>query len=336
VFGIVRGYLDPNYENHELTNINATFRHLKVIGDTYHDYPQWGSSIIVSFAIGGENVAESNPYSNSPLHKWTKPVSGTYTIEDIEMYNALYGLYLTSMKDSVLNIGGSPKNMIIADGVTVPIWLIDISNSSVDLSYLNADNCDGGVWLDQGYDAVWGNDLGELVPETLPDPSNFFFHHNNISNTPGGFWASIELWNYGGEIGQSVGNIIIANNKISVTDNNPPYEGIFSYFIDNLYVTNNIITGRGLAGIWIEPFGTPASGCLLQGNNLNNFDAMLAPIYLGSGTSNCTVIGGNNKVNVFDEGTENILTGVNNQGMNIGLSLSDALERKREIIKIFH
>jgi hypothetical protein len=335
VGGKTRGYLDPDYEDHELTNINVTIRHLKMVGDTGPKYPYWGSSIVDCFVIGGEWVAQPMPLTNSPLHKWGKPVSGTYTIEDIEMYDAFYGLYFDAIQESVLNIGGNPNKMIVAEGVRVPIWFDDISDSSVELSYLNASGGDGGVWLMQGYDAVWGNDLGELVPETLPDPSDFFFHHNKISNTPGGNWASIELWNIGGEIGQSVGNIIIDKNSINVTDNNPPYEGIFTYFIDNLFVTNNIITGSGFAGIWIEPFGTPASGCLLQGNNVENFDALLTPIYLGPGTNSCTVIGGNNKTNVIDEGIDNTLVGVNNQSVNIGLSLSEALEEKREIIKMF-
>lgn len=40
----------------------------------------------------------------------------------------------------------------------------DISNSTVEVSYLDASGVDGGVYLVQGAYAAWGNDLGELVP----------------------------------------------------------------------------------------------------------------------------------------------------------------------------
>lgn len=333
VRGIIRGYDDPDHANFELTHMNATFRHLKAVADTGDQY-FLGSSVINNFQAWGEYVIDYNPENKVILGRWVKPITGTFIFEDIEMYGSSFSLGVVAAQDSAIRIGGSEKNKIVARGTGDSIELQDISNSTVEVSYLDASDVDGGIYLLQGVYAAWGNDLGEFVPETLPEPSSFVFHHNRISSVSGGWYTAFELWNAGGELGQPLGNVVITNNAINVVDHEAPFEGIFSYFVDNAQVTNNRITGRGDAGIWVEPFGTPATGWLLLGNNLNGFTAELAPIYLGPGTTNCTVVGGNTRENVLDEGTDNILVGVNNQGGNfIGSALKDVLAQKRETIK---
>ena len=67
--------------------------------------------------------------------------------------------------------------------------------------------------------------------------------------------------------------------------------------------------------------------------NLSNFDATFAPIVLWPGTSNYSVVGGNNKTNVVDFGIDNTLTGVNNMGPveppdTLGQDISADLKRK--------
>lgn len=334
VRGIHRGYLDPDHANFELTHLNATFRHLKAVADTGPQYLVFGSSILNNFQAWGEWVVQLDPATNTILGRWVKPITGTYIFEDIEMYNSTYSSAVIGVRDSTVRIGGSEKNGIIARGTTTAFELYNISNSTVEVSYLDASGGDGGVYLLQGGEAAWGNDLGELVPETLPEPSSFVFHNNRISSESGGWYTAFELWNAGGELGQPLGNVVITNNTINVVNHEPPFEGVFSYFVEKAQVTNNKITGRGIAGIWVEPFGTPATDWLLQGNNLSTFVAELASIYLGPGTGNCTVVGGNTRENVFDEGTDNILVGVNNQrGNPPGPALRDALAQKREAIK---
>lgn len=334
VRGIHSGYLDQNHANFELTHLNVTFQHLKAVADTGSQYLYFGSSILNCFQAWGEWVIQLDPATNTIFGRWIKPITGTYIFEDIEMYDSAWASSVNDAWDSTIRIGGSNQNRIVARGTGIAFDLENISNSTVEVSYLDASGVDGGVYLLQGANAAWGNDLGELVPEALPEPSSFVFHHNQIISEPGTSWTAFELWNAGGELGQPLGNVVITNNTINVVDHYPPFEGIFSYFVDSAQVTNNRISGRGVAGIWVEPYGTPANGWLLQGNNLNTFDAELAPIYLGPDTSNCTVVGGNTPGNVFDEGTNNIIVGVNNQGGNPpGLTLRDALEQKREAIR---
>ena len=81
------------------------------------------------------------------------------------------------------------------------------------------------------------------------------------------------------------------------------------------------------------------TGLTLLGNNFQNwitdggpFSGFpgIAPIWLGVASQNNTVIGGSNSTNVFDEGANNTLTGVNNMGMNIGQEIHDAMLQEME------
>jgi len=73
---------------------------------------------------------------------------------------------------------------------------------------------------------------------------------------------------------------------------------------------------RGVIGPALEQTFGDANHCLLQGNNVQNVTD--TGIYLGEGIRGCTVVGGSNKTNVFDEGTNNVLVGVNNMGSGVG------------------
>jgi hypothetical protein len=82
----------------------------------------------------------------------------------------------------------------------------------------------------------------------------------------------------------------------------------------NFLIKNNVF--RGAVGPAFEQtFGTGIS-CLIIGNNVANVTDL--GIYLGPGTTGCTVIGGSNNTNVLDLGVNNILVGVNNMGTGVG------------------
>lgn len=60
--------------------------------------------------------------------------------------------------------------------------------------------------------------------------------------------------------------------------------------------------------------------------------AGVAQIWLGPFASYNTVIGGSTKTNVFDQGTNNTLVGVNNmRGNSPGPTLHEAQERRRTL-----
>jgi hypothetical protein len=89
-------------------------------------------------------------------------------------------------------------------------------------------------------------------------------------------------------------------------------------------IQNNVFHGAiGLA--FDQTFGE-GNACLIKGNNVENVTDL--GIYLGPGTTECTVVGGNNKTNVLDLGVGNILVGVNNMGTGVGPSISHFLKKK--------
>jgi hypothetical protein len=84
---------------------------------------------------------------------------------------------------------------------------------------------------------------------------------------------------------------------------------------------------RGGWGIYFDaPFGE-GNQCLLLGNNVQNEEEV--GIYLGPGIHGCTVVGGSNKTNVWDDGYDNILVGVNNMGAGVGPTIHDILKEMR-------
>lgn len=101
--------------------------------------------------------------------------------------------------------------------------------------------------------------------------------------------------------------------------------------------SNRIAGGNTLIGISAEG----DSHCVLLGNDLQQLQPLFVPVALlgvNSGfplnTSNCTVVGGNNNVNVYDEGTNDILVGVNNmQGNPPGPGVAQAMQLRRDLLK---
>jgi hypothetical protein len=81
-------------------------------------------------------------------------------------------------------------------------------------------------------------------------------------------------------------------------------------------ITNNLFRNTYLAGVAFEQTFGEGNQCLLLGNNVQNAGDL--GIFLGEGTTGCTVVGGANKTNVLDLGIDNVLVGVNNMGSGVG------------------
>jgi len=87
-------------------------------------------------------------------------------------------------------------------------------------------------------------------------------------------------------------------------------------------IKNNVF--RGEVGPAFEQTFGEGNECLLLGNNVQNITD--TGIYLGPGTKGCTVVGGSNKTNVLDLGTDNILVGVNNMGTGVGPTIQNFMK----------
>jgi len=303
--------------------VNTRFDNLEFIGN--NGYGNGGTQ------VWGEGV--TFPCGDGLVFEWAynKWISGTHEVEDSSYNSVAEAIAFYNLVDSTVSMGGRPNKGITVrnSGLLLAMW--DLSNTSMHASYI--DSADSlGVFLQNGIDTVvYG------MPEIrLPAPSEYVFTKNRIRQGAGSWYASFELWNYAGEVGRALGSMAISKNKIHSEDHNFPYGPIFSYFVDGAVVTNNKITGRGDTAIAIEPFGSVGRDWVLVGNNVQKYDSTPYPeqILLGPGTSNCTIVGGSNKTNVFDMGTDNYVTGVSNQGQRdfpLGMTVSEAMKLRNEL-----
>jgi hypothetical protein len=114
--------------------------------------------------------------------------------------------------------------------------------------------------------------------------------------------------------------------------------GVLGVFAQDVLVANNKFSGTSSAAIYLPPAPPGSSGWTIIGNNFQDFNAAeeLAPVWLGPLSSNCTVVGSGQKTNVLDQGTGNIVVGVNNmKGNPPGPEIHEAMKRKLEILSQF-
>lgn len=89
-----------------------------------------------------------------------------------------------------------------------------------------------------------------------------------------------------------------------------------------LLIMNNVFRVQDL-GVALEQTFGGGNGCLLLGNSVQPGAGL--GIYLGPGTVGCSVVGGRPKTHVLDEGTNNLLVGVNSIGAGRGPEIGRVL-----------
>ena len=301
-YGVVVGIPDPDYSVNP-QRVNTAIERIKAIGDkrSGYGYSCWKTDF--AWPVGVNNHAGDTVIKDIITENIGIAV-GVYAVRDSDI--TIENIYDKDTEDYV-------DSWVVPDAVA--LWNLDHCN--VNVSNLDTYNS-SGIWVSQ----FW--------PDL--EPNTFVFSHNNIRMPPGTDWAGIELWNVAGEM-----DVVISNNNILSSNNIVPFEGIFSYGVDGAVVKNNKIEGDGWSAVWVEPDGVAGKEWRLIGNNVETFDpGSWAQIYLGYGTFNCTVVGGSNKTNVIDTGTNNIIVGVNNMGYReLGQDIKEAIEKKKEMMGNF-
>ena len=204
----------------------------------------------------------------------------------------------------------------------------DHSNCDVKISRNEiVDALASGVWLYQGYWLASGIELS---------PSRFLIEHNTIRSTASSSSDGIQLIdNYCGVLGDKTMEAAVTNNKISL---DTEWGGITDYYVQDAVITNNIIEGTMMSAIYVGVSGLASPNWTILGNNVQRvhpyFPGFDATIWLGPATSHCTVVGGSNKTNVFDEGTDNIVVGVTKVGgEGLGEHVKEGMQEKMRIRK---
>ena len=312
-------------EDFESSEVNVIVDSVNFIGEESTAYYPAGFNLDIALLIGGEFLLEDDGTNFD--YNSVKPISGNIKVANCMFKNNRLAADIPGTANATIIVGGSPKDKNVFDNVGGAISVWDESGSNIEVSYNKGINInDWCVWTEQGYDAYYG---GYLLGLGVPQPANFLIEHNEFSF---GNWGIIisDVTNAFGD-GKSLYEVV-TKNKFTMT--NSWSVGIFGWDADEVLISNNKFTGEGEAGILFALWGGPGhDNWVMQGNNFNNFNADVASIWLGPDSNHCTVVGGNNTTNVLDEGTNNILTGVNNQGNPPGPEIMAAMAAKRELMK---
>ena len=91
-----------------------------------------------------------------------------------------------------------------------------------------------------------------------------------------------------------------------------------------------------MAGIYCGIWGDPSTDWLVKGNDVEGVNAQVAPIWLGSATSNFVVY--SDKKDVLDEGTNNIVIGDHDKrsGHHYPLENNKEMMRQHDMMKWHH
>jgi parallel beta-helix repeat protein len=261
-----------------------------------------------------------------------QPLTGTFKLVSSHIRNGEDSLLVMGVRNAKITIGGSPSDGNVIENGAIGGGFIDLDHSVFEYSYNNV--------TVGGYPAA-----GVIVAQGLiglpQEPSQVLIQHNTFKATAGwedGIWV-VDLGPPSG-VGKTA-DFVVSDNTIEIASSeaDPAWAGIDAVFAVGAVISNNRVSGsNALIGIAAEG----SSQCMVLGNNVQQLNALWAPVALvttdwGWGpmnTSYCTVVGGNSKTNVYDEGTKNVLVGVNNmQGNPPGPAIKEAMQRKRDLLE---
>jgi hypothetical protein len=341
----------------EDSHFNAFFSNLDLQGEgeIYGQLP----NVEIGIKLTGE-------YIDLGGRVYTKPIVGDYMVSDCSFSDMTIGVFGMGQTDSYFLV----KDNRAEDIVICFLDLVEPS-STVTLVENNIMSCGWlGILMGQGF---WNWMFGSPY---LAAPSDVCITRNIITvetgnpNYGGGVYgATFPSWegqssmfnvevshNYINILGNPADgaclidysniifgtksmNAVVTQNTISMEDTD--YGGVFGLFLQDGIILNNRISGTGAAGIY--SFG--GSGWVIKGNNVHDVNAFVAPIWLGPGTFDCTVVGGSVKTSVLDWSDNpstpyydgyNILVGVNNmQGNAPGEDICTAMEQRSDMKKLF-
>jgi len=284
-----------------------------------------GGSVFDGYNATGFSL---DPYPPYPLPS-SEYLAGTFRVSACRFDTLLEGIYGALFHDARIIIGGSPSEANVIRNCDYGAILVDLDSGFLDFSYN-----DVSVVGPSGFAglAAWQAAIRPIVT-----PSSFLVHHNRFKAT-GSYEDGIWLIDYGTAFGEGkTGDFVVTNNTIIIepSEELPAYAGIESMLTEGTVISNNRIVGSGLYGIALEG----DTYAMVKGNNIEEVTADVAPIGLmllwdEFLPNDCTVVGSGTKTNLYDEGVNNTLVGVNNmQGNPPGPAIRDAMKRKMEMVK---
>jgi hypothetical protein len=302
-----------DYEGIDLSGpaqVSATWRDVRITGDKGPQYTL-GYSLL-------DGIVLSN-------------LTGTFEAADVTV-ETVFGQSLNGgmVVNSLVRVGGErPEDTVVFRDVLgggVGNWAY--TNTAIEVTNVRAydlgaaaaigmslNNCTMRVWNVETWNAP-----GAAVSFGTGLPSTLLWEDNTIRSASAGLAVD--------DSGASAhSQVVIRNNRLEgLGEMATP---IFTAAAQGAVITNNRITGTGAAAMALGPTGTADIGMLIKGNNLQQWQGRVG-IWLGAGSSGNTVVGGGKDL-VLDEGTDNVVTGVNSAGGAIGDAVREAMQTSREI-----
>jgi len=243
------------------------------------------------------------------------------------------GLEMGEMTGGKLTIGGRAGMGNSFDMYGLDCYLPDFSDSRIEASHNYMRTETGAtLFITQGTDASSAAELPPLpAPRYVICDNTMIVSHATLEDGTVLGAGGVMLWDDSWRLdARSRLCATVAHNAIRL-DNLGWGGGVDGIGAKNVRVQNNRIWGTGVAGIdagteiYASYFGiplAPACGWQIIGNDvsgvkpLNAMGGPAAPIWLGTESSHCLVVGGCRPTTVLDQGTDNILINVNEMLMS--------------------
>jgi len=325
IVSLAGGILDPSYDwsDPETVYASSSFENVVFRGPIDPESPTY-FGVTSGLFIGA-------PLQAGPAGGLGRglPMVGDHSVTNCSFENTWQAIVAFGLTDGSLTVGGSASQGNAFANAYFGLRSFDHDNSSIEFSHNEVvDITPGGTGvLAQQTERPWAYSY------PWPAPTQYLIRQNTLDVA--GEVDAIAIVDLGPAFGEGAKvHAVISQNRIHLEDG--LWGGVWGYGADDVLVTNNQIAGSGMAGIYFGFQGLASSGWTMVGNNVQNLDADVASIWLGPVSSHCTVVGGSNKANVLDEGTDNIITGVNNMGGNPpGPEIREAMAHKLEILSHF-
>ncbi|MBD3276225.1 MAG: hypothetical protein GF372_12990, partial [Candidatus Marinimicrobia bacterium] len=255
---------------------------------------------------GTANIAYANYYAGEIYGRGGNrmAVRGDHYVESSVFEDVIMGIG-AMLSDSKLIIGGKPQLGNLFTNTAVGIFINSLRETGVVVSYNEINSYILPLRLWQGYTNEMYDDVED---PKIPRDGYVHVKRNTIHNS--GTWNAIYIRDMVRVDQIKRLSILIENNR--VLSESPSAAMV----IDGCFggtVKNNIFQGSGNGAIFAF---SQTKDMLFLGNNLNQFESRYTPYYFGQQTSNNTLVGGNLKENVINNGTNNKIVGVNTQQGN--------------------
>ena len=240
-----------------------------------------------------------------------------FKITNCDFETFVYGLGLECIKNGRVTIGEKNNGNIFRNlDQCGGVWEFVDSEINIEGNTFNT------IASGYGLDLMDNSFYPTLLKDEPPTRATLFNVQNNVFNIDhSNYGLAIQNWRrtqYAGDIPFA---ILLRNNQFNMTDAS---YAIRSWRNHGMVIRNNKFSGNGNTGIYLA---TNNADGLALGNNISTAEFARCAVYLGKSTKNWTIVGGNTKGNVINEGTDNIITGINVSATDISLG-----ERISEIL----